>query len=89
MSGFREFELLGQGSRHRVHRLGVQQREKLLIGIEPAQRIDDKAQPRLRQIGFLDQQLLALRFGLITLDQRRGGNVFGMTRPVRAGLFRR
>src|SRR6202030_4274080 len=78
MSGFREFELLGQGSRQRVHRLGAQHREKLLIGIEPAQRIDDKGQPGLRQIGFLDQQLLALRLGLIALDQRRGGNLPGV-----------
>ena len=50
-------------------------REELLIGIEPTQRIDDKGQPGLGQIGFLDQQLLSLRFGLIALDQRRSGNL--------------
>src|SRR5258707_11124904 len=75
MSGFRYFELLGQGPRQRVHRLGAQQREELFIRTEPTKRIHDKGQPGLRQIGFLDQQLLALRFGLIALDQRRGGNL--------------
>src|ERR1700719_1905505 len=84
MSGFRQFELLGQGSRQRVHRLGAQQREKLLIGIEPAQRIDNKRKSGLRQIGFLDQQLLALRLGLIALDQRRGGDLPGV-RTAAAG----
>src|ERR1700730_5737730 len=78
MSVFRWFELLGQGSRQRVHRLGAQQREKLLIGIEPPQRIDNKAQPGLRQIGFLDQQPLSLRLGLIAPDQRRGSNFPGV-----------
>ena len=61
-----------------MHRLGAQQREELLIGIEPTKRIDDKGQPGLRQVGFLDQQALALRFGLIALDQRRGSDLPGI-----------
>jgi hypothetical protein len=61
-----------------VHRLDAEQREELLVGIEPTKRIDDKGQPGLRQVGFLDQQPLALRFGLITLDQSRGGQFPGV-----------
>ena len=74
-----------------MHRFGAQQREELLIDIEPTQRIDDKGQPGLGQIGFLDQQLLSLRFGLIALDQRAAVTfpVFGTPRPVRGRLFRR
>ena len=51
---------------------------KLLIGKEATQRIDDKGQPGLRQIGLLDQQRLPLRFVLVALDQRRRGDLSGV-----------
>jgi len=65
-----------------VHRLCTKQGEELLILEEPAQRIDDKGQPSLRYVGFPDQELLALRLVLITLDQRRRGNLAGMRRAA-------
>jgi hypothetical protein len=67
-----------------VHRLGLQQREEFLLLKEPPQRIDDKTQPGLRQVGFLDQQLLTLRLGLVAPDQRRRGDLSGVRRAAAA-----
>ena len=52
-SGSRHFELLGQRSWQSEHCLGTQQGNELLFIKQAPQRIDDKNQPGLRQIGLL------------------------------------
>ena len=60
----------------RLHALGPEQRDEVLVGQQTAQGVDDEEQAGLAQRRPLDQQLLPLRFLAIRTDQA--------SRPIRA-----
>ena len=78
-------QLRRQRPRQGVHAFSAQQGHEIVVVEKAPHGIDDEDQPALRQVGLFDQQLLALRFLLIALDQRRRRNLAAAAGARRSG----